>query len=223
MNFVALTIAATGDAPEWLEIFRDVLSTVFNAVVAGASIFGAYLAYRGLNTWREQVRHNSEYEIAKRLIMSALRLRDAIDSFRNPFMTSAELTPEEAKGLDPAPGKNGPSLSDLVWPIRWKRVQEAASNFYVVTLEAEVIWEEKIDSIARRIRECVSELHSSATLYREMTGNDDPDSHRVKIELRDVIMNSQRNKDPNAFTLKVEAAVQSVRDFVKPIMKAVHK
>lgn len=57
----------------WTTLIADV-------VVAVAAILGSIMAYRGLITWREQIRGKSEYECARRLLVTIRHIEHAIGS-----------------------------------------------------------------------------------------------------------------------------------------------
>jgi len=56
---------------EWVAMASDI-------VVGIAAGVGAYVAWRGLGTWRQQLRGSSEYELSRRILRCTYQLRDAI-------------------------------------------------------------------------------------------------------------------------------------------------
>ena len=55
----------------WTTLIADV-------VVAVAAIIGSIMAYRGLKTWKEQIRGKSEYECDRRLLVVIRHIEHAI-------------------------------------------------------------------------------------------------------------------------------------------------
>src|SRR6266853_4932187 len=72
----------------------DSLTAIREVVVTLAAAVGAVVAAIGLSTWRRQLRGGHSFELARRLLRSANRVRGAISQLRNPFVSPAEFPVE---------------------------------------------------------------------------------------------------------------------------------
>ena len=66
-------------------------------VYIAVAVFGVVIAWRGLSTWRTQLKGNVEHEAARRLYKAVLKLRDAMSHVRNPAIWPAEMVEAETK------------------------------------------------------------------------------------------------------------------------------
>src|SRR3989304_91489 len=71
-------------AQPYLTFVKDIVTLISLAVAA-------LVAIKGLQTWRRQLKGTADYDLAKRLLKAAYRLRDALQAVRNPFMSSGEV------------------------------------------------------------------------------------------------------------------------------------
>ena len=65
----------------WVELFKGLAPGI-------AALAAAGVAVAGLNTWRKQLRAKEEYDLARRVLRAALRVRDGFGAFGK--MTSEE-------------------------------------------------------------------------------------------------------------------------------------
>ncbi|OQY20711.1 MAG: hypothetical protein B6I35_10155, partial [Anaerolineaceae bacterium 4572_32.2] len=73
-----------------LQCLQEYITLAKDVVTILAALVAATVAIMGLRTWRKQLRGKTEYELARRLLRSVYRVRDAIRIVRNPFISSAE-------------------------------------------------------------------------------------------------------------------------------------
>jgi len=64
---------------EWIPLIKDI-------VIIGTAIITGYVGLKGLGTWRRQLKVNTEYKLAKQLLISVYEIREIITSIRNPFI-----------------------------------------------------------------------------------------------------------------------------------------
>ena len=80
------------NASEGIANFAEIVGIV-------VPIAGLYLVWLGLSTWREKNIWEADNDLAKRLLFATFRLRDSLNSIRNPFLSFDEtaLSDEEKK------------------------------------------------------------------------------------------------------------------------------
>lgn len=136
----------------WINVVKD-MST------GGAACIGVYVAYRGLESWRRQLRGNTEYDLAKRALTHVYQLRDAFEHVRFPLMSYQEMP------IDPA--KPGEDLSReerefrgfaRAYEERWNKVVEASVRLEATLFEVEVLWGQSAKDAFTRLFELRGEL-----------------------------------------------------------------
>jgi hypothetical protein len=176
------------------------------------AVLGVIVAWRGLYTWREQIKGGVEYETARRLHKAVLKVRDAISYVRNPWIAPAEM--QEAEVKYPNADK---TTTNAVYYVRWEKIREALTELQLEQLEAEVLCGSDVIEKLKPIRACVSKLNLYMTDFlrpRDQKIRALKDTHEIIYELR-----TETEADP--FTMEIEDAVKHIADFLKP--KYVHR
>ena len=203
----------------------DVFSCVRDIIVAIVSIAGLIIAFRGLRTWRKQLKGNTEYNLARRLLRAAFRTRDALSIVRNFHMPAAEIA-QAMNSVDQADENDGSKATKLdvhalVYNQRWRAVTEALSDLDVERLESETIWGPAVVVALKPLHDSVSKLRAAIDRFlrhntREREGRCPALTEETIEELDRVIY--QRSTDPaeDSFTAEVHAAIGTLEEFVKP-------
>jgi len=132
-----------------VSIIKDVLLALSALVVAVVAVWGA-------TAWRRQLKGGVEYDVARRLLRSAYKVRDGAAYLRSRWLDRSEFP------------NDGPSLTErlqrpeseqkgrvFVFSNRWNLLMEAMREFQVDGLEAEVLWEAKAREIVNKLNEVV--------------------------------------------------------------------
>ncbi len=116
------------------QLFHDVVQLL--AVVVGVAI-----AWRGLQTWRDQLAGSTEYELARRVLRAVYQLREAIAHVRAPFVAVEEWADRPNRNHERRDSRDE-RAADLWFAYykRWQRIVPAHSELEVALLEAEVLW-----------------------------------------------------------------------------------
>jgi hypothetical protein len=69
----------------------ELVTLIKDLILCGAAIAGAVIAIKGLNTWKRQLKGQSEYELSRRLLVTLFKYRDAINGVRHPAMFGYEM------------------------------------------------------------------------------------------------------------------------------------
>ena len=120
----------------------------------------ACVGVRCLNTWRRQLRGNTEYQLAKSILASVYEVREAIVSVRHPFMLYSRepdhLPQEKLKEL--SQGEREWHALAQAYQRRWEPVQTAKAKLDANLLEAEVVWGPDIRSKVNPLNGLIVEL-----------------------------------------------------------------
>lgn len=146
---------------KYIELFRILIAIISTTILT-------IVAVLGLRTWKTQLKGKTEYELARRLLRSIYKVRDAISIVRNPFASSAEIS----ISLDEADIDIEPNEPDFhqksqaaLYQRRWNKVTDAMSEFDLEAFEAEVIWGDEITGKLDNFRKLVGSLHFHIQMY----------------------------------------------------------
>lgn len=205
-------------------MIAEITAVVRDLVTAAAAAIGAYVALRGLDTWRTKLRG----DLARRLLRATYRVQDEIAQVRNPFMSSGEIAEaSEAAGLDQ---ESGPPLHPMtdraVYQKRWEGLAEALSDLRVEEREAQVLWGRDLSEVFRPLRECVAELNVAIKRHlRDREGSEGPIQKgqlnpEDREEVDSIIYQVSRDPEQDPFTARIDQAVEQVENRVRPHLKS---
>lgn len=138
-----------------------VVAIAKDVMTGAAALIAAVVAARGLQTWKRQLHGNTNYELARRLLRSAYRVREAIRWVRNPLILYGEAASAlKGAGLSDSPPAGSDDQGEaLVYQARWQRVAEANVEFLAELLEAEALWGPEIRQRGDALAACIGQLH----------------------------------------------------------------
>lgn len=142
-------------------MFRDL-------VVAIATIFTARVAWRGLNTWRREMRGRTTYGVARDLLRAVFIMREAVRAVRSPLMTPGEFREaREKSGLDAGAHESAAHRQDesAVFALRWGRVADARAKYDAALVEAEAVLGSKVTESSKGLEECIHRLWAQLMMY----------------------------------------------------------
>ncbi|WP_119394481.1 hypothetical protein [Salinibius halmophilus] len=184
----------------WLTATKDVVSIVG---ALGALTIGSF----GLFTWRRQLQGTSEYELAKKAVLKAYELQNAIQAVRNPMLYLK--TDEVESG-------NHVQAEQQVYDDRMAKVREKWAELQTVRLEAKVIWGGSAADSFNELQECIGKLNASIWLHFWMKGAYAGPAVTVDNNPQRVAENDKviyYMGDDDEFSQKLSNAVASVEGF----------
>ncbi len=220
---LALLAAAAQQAMSPVDL-AGVAEAIRDSAIAIVSVLGLIIAYCGLQTWRRQLRGNTEYDLARRLLRASFKMRDALRTVRNPFMVASEIADalKEAGVSQEEIEKSGCNLNPdvAVYNTRWKTVAEALSDLKVEALEAEVLWgSAAIDSL-KPLYDSVAKLRLALVRLLRQGRRDRPPLKPDEADRIDgIIYDTSEGSVDDEFTVEVHAAIERVKALVKPKLK----
>ncbi|MGH7788575.1 MAG: hypothetical protein ACRERC_17020 [Candidatus Binatia bacterium] len=200
----------------------DWISAVANVFVAAAAGVGAFTAWRGLNTWRAELRGRNEYDLARRVLLALYRTREAIQAARSPSMSSVEYEsrPDRRPHDRPWSGKD----MRYAYQQRWSRISAALVELDADLLEAEALWGATLKNPRTNLQKCLAELGVNITKHLRAHAPDDlPFLERKpmtpdEIEANDAIVwNLGEGND--VFGDRVAAAVHEFEAVLRPHLR----
>jgi hypothetical protein len=203
----------------WLADNWDKLTgAVQNVVVAGAAIVTAIAAWKGLNTWRRQLRGGADFEVARRLAKATYKLRDELAFARSRYFRGYEF-PTGYTETSPRAADRATAWAH-VYAQRWKPVAEALQDFDAAVLESEALWGAGVRAAVDRLRACV---RSVSVAMEAIVDNERNDGANFKLDVKfGKEMRYAANGSPNgddSVSTDVRAAIEAIEAEVRPHLK----
>jgi len=199
---------------ETFVLIRDVVVGLSALVVAGTAILG-------LHTWRRELTGKAKFEVARNVILLALRLRVDFDWARNPGGWSWEYA-------DRARRENEASKeSQVLWYAKNRRLEPLAKNLQKLqeaSWETEVVLGERLsESVSEAVsvyRNSYAELSTAIyshfeILHGEALGSDVNQRREGQKELRKIIYSAKGDE----FSTRIEEATKQLSAALKTYVK----
>ena len=186
------------------------LNDISKVVTAGVTVFGGWLAWRGLNTWKDQVKASHDSELAKRLLVSLLRYREAIKLVRFPAMTATEWDANYAASK--AVNESRFQAASLRYGARLNKLAGERANLNAVYLEAKLFWPEFACNEYKELQSLDKELVNAINTFLSAI---DPfysteTRQEFQVELTDKFrFLYEKENDPDIFRDKFQAKFDS--------------
>ena len=168
----------------------EVVSTILNAVIASAAVVATAAAIFGLYTWRKQLRGQSEFTAATRLLRCAYRVKGALQAIRSEvsFNTLEELLP---------------------------RLQQSLADFWEAMADMEVLSPGLAKLAADTVNECVREYGKALRRKKRIDSQEakvsDEDYERI-----DKALWAEPGND--ALGQRLDSAIQAFEKVLRPIV-----
>lgn len=121
--------------------WAEFISVVKDVVLVAAPATGAVVAVKGLNTWRRQLKGQSDYNLSKDVLINLYKYRDALFFVRHPLMTGAELKlPEGVDEKELKYAEVNYLRTVTAYQNRWGKVVEVRSKLQTNIVEIEALW-----------------------------------------------------------------------------------
>ena len=198
-------------------------SVVRDVIVSIATMFTAFVAYKGISKWRSEESGKADFELSRRIGKVIFRMRDVLKNARAPFVIASEFP----DGYDPlfATASQKASAWAHVFNERWKPVRDCAIEIQTLRNEAEALWGNPIIPILDRLLGLVNTFRVAigAHISNEHAGGQhfgkNPEfGKRINTQLFDMgneITAVGTEGAPNAFTTDLEMAVADAATYLR--------
>jgi hypothetical protein len=195
-----------------MPIIKDIIITC-------AAAIGAIVAILGLKTWRKELRGKTEYDLARNILRTTYRVRNAIQIVRNPWMTTSEYSPKtEPQDSNISENKSNDAVT-YAYEKRWEYVSKALVDLDVYILEAEALWGSSILEKVKPLHKCVSILLANLNMYLRSL-HDRRYAERLNDKfyekVNDIIYSKSDDPEKDEFYKEVIDAVKGIETIVKP-------
>lgn len=200
---------------QWITAGKDI---VLGLSAASAAIF----AYLGLSAWKKELKGKAEYQLAKDVLKSVYRVREAFKIVRNPAIYQYEY-PEELQGhhghLKPESDYEGTAH---VYEKRWESMVKAFSELEEQHLDAQVEWGSEFQNKIVRLRTCRVDLMIAIQQMLERKKNPRagaPNTAEEQSEKRSVLYNLGTESKYDKFTPEIDEAINEFEQWLRPYIK----
>ncbi len=151
--------------------FKDIITFILSAV-------GLMIAYSGLQTWKDQLRGTTRYQLAKDILIKTYKLRDEFIYTRDPLITSAEMSNiENLKNLDPKE-----DLSFWAYRKRLMKLNDIKSELEISKLEADAIFGKHLTIEIKELINKVGEMNIEFNSFWEIKNYKNPSDEELAIQ-----------------------------------------
>lgn len=195
---------------ENIETTRTIVDIANKVLTAGAAVFAATVGARGLNAWKKQLKGKTDYDIARNYLKCVYKIREAIKNVRHPAMWASEISQAEKK-YDLNDKSTYMGSSKAVYTARFEKLTDAFTELETISFEAEISWGKEAQKVAFDLHQCANKLQLEVSKYlSERTEPSKVDS--------DIIYCHPGN-DNDVFSLKINAAIHKIEEYLKPHLK----
>ncbi len=201
--------------------FPQIVATTRDILTIVCAVIASYVALMGLSTWRRQLRGNTQYDLARRLLLSAYKLRDAVEGVRTPGIHSVEVAhalKETGVSTDGRSQRDSVRLEKVaVYEVRWRRVQDAKSELSVNCFEAQVLWGEEAKAAYQAINSCVQKLWAAIVMDMEFEARGVTETDLANMLDRKKILSPMvATPEDDEYMVELNRSIQRLDDLVKP-------
>lgn len=189
-----------------------------------AALVAAWVAVQGLRAWQVQLQGKAEYDLARRVLRAAFKVRDQIAQVRSPSVPLGEMVQAyKDAGLDPDGvdiTRDMKRCDSLVYQRRWQPLAGALSDLSLEMLEAEVLWGDTVRECERRLQRCTGELNAALSLYLRDIHADNfrhPEKAAERIDRQFAIVYAIEADDE--FARKIDGAIEMFETTFRPHLR----
>lgn len=190
---------------------------VVKAIELGLATWGCYIAYRGLQTWREQILEAPKIELAREIVEQFYNMKDLISRARCPFIS---YSPEEVRKYyeksDLSEFQTGLGYRLMILDTSIEQIQ----TFQRLRNKAKVYYSKEIENCFFEVNRIINHFKNAClSLMRE-----DPNQSLTEIYGKDLIKEFNdkiyEHGDDDAINTKLQEVINEVEYNLKPIYES---
>jgi hypothetical protein len=181
------------------------LTKDFISILGGAITL--FIAWRGLSTWRTQLRGTNEYELAKQTILKSYQVQQAIQNVRSPLLTLKREAVEQGRQLEE---------EQRIYDERMQNLLTTWTELQIIRLETKVIWSNDAYDRFIDLQNLIGQLRAGIWLHFWLKGayvgpgaivDNNPD----RVAANDAIVYFV--SDDDEFSQKIGSAINKIESF----------
>lgn len=149
--------------------FVDFIVSVGAKLPLPLGLVGVAIAYQGLHTWRKQLSGHTNHDLARRLLISIFRRRNAVDMVRRPYLPVEEMrTDDQTEGFEQMDFAQRTESWIRAYQRRWQKVLDLDAEVKALLVEAEALWGSDLTMLLEEVETLERELFVSLRLYLQL-------------------------------------------------------
>ena len=205
----------SSEIAQWITAGKDILLGL-------SAVSAAVFAYLGLIAWRKELKGKSEYQLAKDVLKSVYRVREAFKHVRNPVIYQYEYPEEMRDHHGHLQREQDYEGTAHVYEKRWEVMAKAFGDLEEHHLDAQVEWGAEFQNKIVKLRSCRVELMIAIQQVLERKKNPREaalSSAEEKAEERSVLYHLGSGLKHDKFTPEIEEAVNEFEAWLRPYIK----
>lgn len=198
---------------------KDYVQIAKDVIVGLSALGAAIIAYFGLTRWWKELKGKSEYTIAKEVLKSVYRVREAFKHVRNPAIHSYEYPDNMIDHWGHLKPEHDYEGTAHVYEQRWKFMDEAFHELEEKNLEAQVEWGPEFENLIHRLRQCRAKLLVTIRMMLDEKKNPHLYTGRSpqgRMEERDILYYDGDDIKDDTFTPKVNEGIRLFEEKLRP-------
>lgn len=202
----------------------EIVTLLKDILLGGAAITSAFIANKGLTTWKRQHKGNSEYELSRRILVTLYKYRDAIDGVRHPAIWENEMpSPPEEKIKSMTGDEIRFYGTRMAIQARWDKVNVERTSLYADLLQAKALWDDELIKRFKVLFKLQQELFISFQNLIQLINPDlDEDTKEavknIKKNRRD-IMYSDLSEEGDEYKKEFQKGVEEIEKYLNPKLR----
>lgn len=203
--------------------FQPALTYLKDVITIGSIILATIIGLKGLHAWREQLHGTQSYDLAKRILFSIYKLKNAINYFRGAFMSAAEIQiAVKESGLELT--QSDPNFfiksSEAAFKKRWSVVVEAFEKLEVEVIEAQALWGNEAKEKIMEVRKPVNQLYRALEIYLQEQYHPGMyfRAEKIREETTALMFNVGTDEKEDPFSSVLTSTINSIDDFIRPYL-----
>ncbi|MGO4382492.1 hypothetical protein [Pseudoduganella sp. RAF53_2] len=191
-----------------------------DVITAGAAVYAASIATKGLTTWQRQFRGQQDFALARQIALAVAKYQSAIDGVRNPLIWF-EMKDRPVKLSDAEKARfDGIAVE---YKKRWDAVVTERDILESAILEARVVWKNGAELLPlwSTLFELEKELRRS--VYNYLTSINPEALATVKFaaekaqgKARDILYDVLEADQPDSYRSEVAEASSKIVEWLAP-------
>ncbi len=196
---------------DWISAGRDI-------IIGLSAVFTAIIAYLGLSTWQDKLKGKSEYQLAKDVLCSVYKVREAFKHVRGPAIYSYEY-PENMRDHHGSLKREYSHEGTLhVYESRFEKLHEAFGELEGKHLEAQVEWGAQFQNVIIPLRKCRAELLNTIQMMldRKISHDGATRTREERSEESSVLYYMGEDEKQDKFTPEINEAISKFEEWLRP-------
>ncbi|MDX1807899.1 MAG: hypothetical protein R3331_00030 [Sulfurospirillaceae bacterium] len=190
-----------------------------DSLVGLSAVSAAIFAYLGLSAWKKELKGKAEYQLAKDVLKSVYKVREAFKHVRNPAIYQYEYPEDMTDYHGHLKREYKHEGTVYVYENRWKVMAEAFSELEEHHLNAQVEWGAEFQDTIVKLRSCRVELQ--ITIQQLLERKKDAELDRMttreqRAAERSVLYYGGEDSEYDKFTPEINQAIDKFEKWLRP-------